>query len=83
MREKAIVIENIQASKWTRVGDRCSKELFEQHAPPRKAVQITKLHDNGKFIQGQKEIEKLAQSFYKRLYTQDHSLYYMHPFINS
>lgn len=58
-------------SKWTRVGDRCTKEFFEFHEGPRQAFSITQLQDDDRLLTTQHELEDHILTFYKQLYTQD------------
>ena len=63
--------ETAVLSKWTRVGDRCTKEFFEFHEGPRQAFTITQLQDGDRTLTTQSELENHILNFYERLYTRD------------
>ena len=63
--------ESAILSKWSRVGDRCTKEFFEFHEGPRKPMVITELMDENRVIDTQKELEEHILTFYNTLYTRD------------
>ena len=58
-------------SKWSRVGDRCTKEFFEHHAGQRKRSPITHMLDEGRPLTTQAELEEHILNFYRQLYTAD------------
>ena len=66
--------ENAILSKWTRVGDRCTKEFFEFHEGPRQAMSITRLTDGVQTFTTQSELESHILAFYKQLYTRDNQV---------
>lgn len=51
--------ESTIISKWTRVGDRCTKEFFEHHAGTRKPIIISQMLDGERTISSQVEPEQL------------------------
>ena len=57
-------------SKWTRVGDRCTKEFFEHFTGHRKQVTITQLLD------GDNLLESHILEFYEKLYVLDEQVEY-------
>ena len=63
--------ENAILSKWTRVGDRCTKEFFEHYAGNRKLVTISQLLEGDKMLDTQPELEKHILAFYESLYSRD------------
>jgi hypothetical protein len=63
--------ETANLSKWTRVGDRCTKEFFEFHEGPRQAISITFLMDGPRKLTTQQELETHILEFYQKLYTRD------------
>lgn len=63
--------ESAILSKWSRVGDRCTKEFFEFHEGPRRPMVITELMDGDRVIDTQKELESHILAFYSLLYTRD------------
>ena len=58
-------------SKWARVGDRCTKELFVFHEGPRRPINITELTDGDRVISTQSELKSHILEFYTTLYTRD------------
>ena len=58
-------------SKWSRVGDRCTKEFFEHFSSQRKRAPITHMQDEDKILSTQVELEEHILHFYKQLYTAD------------
>jgi hypothetical protein len=58
-------------SKWSRVGDRCTREFFEQHSSSRKPAPITLMMDEGRPITKQVELEAHILRFYQQLYSGD------------
>ena len=58
-------------SKWSRVGDRCTKGFFEHHQGARKRAPITLMMEEGKPLTSQAELEEHILKFYKHLYTAD------------
>lgn len=58
-------------SKWSRVGDRCTKEFFEHHTCTRKPAPITHMLDEGRLLTNHQELEEHILNFYKQLYTAD------------
>jgi hypothetical protein len=63
--------KNFMATKWTLVGDRCSKEFFEFHKGHRLCTIINELLHGGQTFIENDDIIKYVQSFYHHLYTQD------------
>ena len=64
--------ESATLSKWTRVGDRCTKEFFEFHEGSRQPITITHLIDEtNTTLTSQAELEAHILSFYQQLYTRD------------
>ena len=57
--------ESAILSKWSRVGDRCTKEFFEHYNCNRKPAPITQMMDEGRLITSQKELEEHILKFYK------------------
>ena len=58
-------------SKWTRVGDRCTKEFFEHHTCARRQTPISHMKDADRLITNQAELEEHILNFYRQLYTAD------------
>jgi hypothetical protein len=59
-------------SKWSRVGDRCTKEFFEHHNATRKPSPITHMLDEeDRHITTQRDLEEHILKFYKQLYSKD------------
>lgn len=58
-------------SKWTRVGDRCTKEFFEHYARNRKPVTISQLLEGDKMLDTQTELERHILAFYESMYSRD------------
>ena len=58
-------------SKWSRVGDICTKEFFEHFSGQRKRAPITHMKDEDRIISTQAELEEHILQFYKELYTAD------------
>ena len=56
---------------WSRVGDRCTKELFEHFSGQRKQAPITHMKDEDRILSTQAELEEHILEFYKELYTVD------------
>lgn len=63
--------ESATLSKWTRVGDRCTKELFEHYAGHRRPVTINQLLEGDKLLDTQAELERHILAFYESLYSLD------------
>ena len=63
--------ETALRSKWTRIGDRCTKEFFEFHEDARQAINITQLKDGDKTLTTQPELEAHILAFYRQIYTRD------------
>ena len=63
--------ESATLSKWTRVGDRCTKEFFEHFSGPRRPISIKQLMDGEKLLTTQPELESHILAFYEGLYTLD------------
>lgn len=63
--------KNSMATKWTLVGDRCSREFFEFHEGHRLCTIINELFHGGQTFIENDDIIKYVQSFYHHLYTQD------------
>lgn len=63
--------ESAILSKWSRVGDRCTKEFFEHYNNNRKPAPIAHMMGEDGPISSQKELEEHILRFYKQLYTQD------------
>lgn len=63
--------ESAILSKWTRVGDRCTKEFFEHHTGIRHPSTITKMMDGDRLLSTQAELESHILAFYQTLYTRD------------
>lgn len=64
--------ESAILSKWSRVGDRCTKEFFEHHNYHRKPTPITHMLDEADNpISAQRDLEAHIIKFYQQLYTQD------------
>ena len=63
--------ESATLSKWSRVGDRCTKEFFEFHEGTRQATNITQLTDGTRVLSTQAELENHILAFYEQLYTRD------------
>ena len=62
-------------SKWSRVGDRCTKEFFEHHNSNRKPAPITHmLDDSDNHITTQQALEEHIIQFYQQLYTKDQAV---------
>ena len=60
--------ETTTLSKWSRVGDRCTKEFFEHHSSSKKPAPITLMIDEGRHITQQRELEEHILKFYQQLY---------------
>ena len=58
-------------SKWTRVGDRCTKEFSEHYARNRKPVTISQLLEGDKMLDTQSELERHIMAFYESMYSSD------------
>ena len=59
-------------SKWSRVGDRCTKEFFEHHNGRRKPTPITHMLDeDDNPLSTQRSLEEHILKFYRQLYTSD------------
>ena len=58
-------------SKWTRVGDRCTKEFFEHHTCARRQTPISHMKDADRLISNQAELEEHILNFYRQLYIAD------------
>ena len=58
-------------SKWSRVGDRCTKEFFEHHSSSKKPAPITLMIEEGRHLTEQKDIETHILNFYQQLYKAD------------
>ena len=63
--------ESASLSKWSRVGDRCTKEFFEFHEGARSPISITMLMDGHRSLTTQAELETHILEFYTQLYTRD------------
>jgi exonuclease III len=63
--------ESAILSKWSRVGDRCTKEFFEHHAGTRKPAPIIHMMDGDRPINTQAALEEHILNFYKQLYQRD------------
>lgn len=63
--------ENTILSKWTRVGDRCTKEFFEHHSGHKKPTPISQLLEGERVITHQTAIENHIINFYQNLYSRD------------
>ena len=63
--------ETSSLSKWSRVGDRCTKEFFEYHAGARRPTPITHMLKGDTLISDQTELEAHILEFYQQLYTMD------------
>ena len=66
--------ESTILSKWTRVGDRCTKEFFEHHAGTRKPIIISQMLDGERTISSQVELEAHILAFYEQLYSRDEAV---------
>lgn len=69
--QKNLFQETATLSKWTRVGDRCTKEFFEFHEDPRQPISITQLQDGERLLTTQAELEAHILAFYEQLYKRD------------
>ena len=58
-------------SKWSRVGDRCTKEFFEHHSSTKKPAPISYMLDEDRPLTTHAELEEHILKFYKLLYTAD------------
>jgi hypothetical protein len=63
--------ETATLSKWSRVGDRCTKEFFEHHSNSKKPAPITLMIDEGRHLTEQKDLEEHILKFYQQLYKAD------------
>ena len=63
--------ETASLSKWSRVGDRCTKEFFDHHSGHRRPAPITHMMKDDRLISNQKELEEHILSFYQQLYQMD------------
>lgn len=63
--------ESAILSKWTRVGDKCTKEFFEHHSGHKRPTPIRQLHEGDRLIDTQAALESHITSFYESLYTRD------------
>ena len=63
--------ESATLSKWTRVGDKCTKEFFEHYAGQRRQIMINQLMEGDTQISTQPELERHILSYYESLYTRD------------
>lgn len=63
--------ESATLSKWTRVGDRCTKEFFEFHEGNRSPISIPMLMDGNRSLTTQAELETHILEFYTQLYRRD------------
>ena len=63
--------ESATLSKWTRVGDRCTKEFFEHFIGRRRQIIIKQLLEGETLLTTQPELERHILSFYEGLYTLD------------
>lgn len=63
--------ESATLSKWTRVGDRCTKEFFEHFTGRRRQIIIKQLLEGETLLTTQPELERHILSFYEGLYTLD------------
>lgn len=63
--------ESATLSKWTRVGDRCTKEFFEHFSRPKRQITIKQLLEGDTLLTTQLELERHILSFYQGLYSLD------------
>ena len=63
--------ESATLSKWTRVGDRCTKEFFEHFSGQRRPVKITQLQEGEQLLSTQTDLERHILEFYEKLYSLD------------
>lgn len=64
--------ESAILSKWSRVGDRCTKEFFKHYNSHRKPAPISHMKDDeGQLISTQQDLEGHILRFYQNLYSQD------------
>ena len=63
--------ESAILSKWTRVGDRCTKEFFEHHTGTRRPITINQIQDGDNLLTSQSDIQEHILRFYEKLYTRD------------
>ena len=63
--------ESATLSKWTRVGDRCTKEFFEHFSGSRRQITIKQLLEGDTLLTSQRELERHILSFYQGLYSLD------------
>lgn len=63
--------ESAVLSKWTRVGDRCTKEFFEHFTGQKRQSTIKQLMDGETMLSTQRELENHILAFYEQLYSND------------
>ena len=63
--------ESAILSKWSRVGDRCTKEFFEHHMGTRRPNAINQMQDGDRILTSQPDLEAHILSFYEKLYSKD------------
>ena len=64
--------ESAILSKWSRVGDKCTKEFFKHYNSHRKPAPISHMKDDeGQLISTQQDLEGHILRFYQNLYSQD------------
>ena len=66
--------ESAILSKWTRVGDRCTKEFFEHHTGIRRPIVINQLREGDKLLTSQSDMESHILKFYEQLYAKDEAV---------